>query len=53
MLSFNKKKYSKILKIKIKSVYVKDFLISTKVRPKRVERLHGEGIISSEPTFSM
>jgi hypothetical protein len=43
--------YSKILRIKIKSVYVKDFLISTKVRPKRVEHLHSEGIISSEPTF--
>ena len=31
---------------------VKDFLISTKVRPKRVEHLHGEGIISSELGFS-
>ena len=46
------KKYSKILRIKIKSVYVKDFLISTKVRLKRGEHLHGEEPISSEPTFS-
>ena len=44
--------YSNILRIKIKSVYVKDFLISTKVRLKRVEHLHGEEPISSEPTFS-
>ena len=43
--------YSNILRIKIKSVYVKDFLISTKVRLKRVEHLHGEEPISSEPTF--
>ena len=52
MLSFNEKKYSKILIIKIKSVYVKDFLISTKVRLKRGEHLLGEEPISSEPTFS-
>ena len=44
-------KYSNILRIKTKSVYVKDFLISTKVRLKRVEHLHGEEPISSEPTF--
>ena len=44
--------YSNILRIKIKSVYVKDFLISTKVRLKRVEHLHGEEPISSEPTFN-
>ena len=44
--------YSNILRIKIKSVYVKDFLISTKVRLKRGEHLHGEEPISSEPTFS-
>ena len=43
--------YSNILRIKIKSVYVKDFLISTKVRLKRGEHLHGEEPISSEPTF--
>ena len=35
----------------MKSVYVKDFLISTKVRLKRGEHLHGEEPISSEPTF--
>ncbi len=46
------KKYSKILRIKYKSVYVKDFFISKKVRPKKEEHLHGEEIISSEPTFS-
>ena len=45
--------YSNVLRIKIKSFYVKDFLISTKVRLKRVEHLHGEEPISSEPTFSM
>ena len=44
---------SNILRIKIKSVYVKDFLISTKVRLKRGEHLHGEEPISSEPTFSV
>ena len=44
--------YSNILKIKIKIVYVKDFLISTKDRLKRVEHLYGEEPISSEPTFS-
>ena len=44
--------YSNILRTKIKSVYVKDFLISTKVRLKSVEHLHGEEPISSEPTFS-
>ena len=36
VLSFNNK-YSNILRIKIISVYVKDFLISTKVRLKRGE----------------
>ena len=45
--------YSKILRIKIKSVHVVDFLISTKVRPKRLEHLHSEGIIFSELYFSM
>ena len=44
--------YSNVLRIKIKSVYVKDFLISTKVRLKRVEHLHVEEPISSEPTFN-
>ena len=39
-------------RIKIKSVFVKDFSISTKVRHKREEHLHGEEVISSEPTFS-
>ena len=43
--------YSNIRIIKIKSVYVNDFLISTKVRLKRGEHLHGEEPISSEPTF--
>ena len=43
--------YSNILRIKMKSVYVKDFLISTKVRLKRGEHVHGEEPISSEPTF--
>ena len=47
-----KKKYSKILRIKIKSVYVKDFLISTKVRLKRVEHLHSEEIFSCELYFN-
>ena len=44
--------YSNIFRIKIKSFYVKDFLISTKVRLKRGEHLHGEEPISSEPTFN-
>jgi hypothetical protein len=44
--------YSKNLNIKSKNIYVKDFFISTKVRPMRVEHLHGKGIISSEATFS-
>ena len=44
--------YSNILRIEIKSVYVKDFLISTKVRLKRGEHLHGEEPTSSEPTFN-
>ena len=44
--------YSNILRIIIKSVYVKDFLISTKVRLKKGEHLHGEEPISSEPTFN-
>ena len=44
--------YSNILRIKIISVYVKDLLISTKVRLKRGEHLHGEEPISSEPTFT-
>ena len=44
--------YSKILRIKIKSVYVKDFLISTKVRLKKVEHLHSEEIFSCELYFS-
>ena len=38
--------------MKIKSVFVKDFLISTKVGPKRIEHLQGTGIISSEATFN-
>ena len=45
------KKYSKILRIKIKSVYVKDFLISTKVRLKRMEHLHQKEIFSWDPYF--
>ena len=45
------KKYSKILRIKIKSVYVKDFLISTKVRLKRMEHLHSEEFFSCELYF--
>ena len=47
------RKYSKILRIKIKSVYAKDFLISTKVRLKMVEHLQGEEPILSEPTFRL
>ena len=35
-----------------KSIFVKEFLISTKVRPKRIEHLQGKGIISSEATFN-
>ena len=31
---------------------MKDFLISTKVRPKKEEHLHDEGVISSESTFN-
>ena len=43
--------YSNILRIKIKNVYVKGFLISTKVRLNRGEHLYGEEPIYSEPTF--
>ena len=35
----------------MKSIYVLFFLISRKVRPKRVEHLHDEGIIPSELYF--
>ena len=44
--------YSNVLRIKIKSVYVKNLLISTKVRLKKGEHLRGEEPISSELTFS-
>ena len=47
------KKYSKILRIKIKSVYVTDFLISTKVRLKKVEHLYSKGFFSCELYFSI
>ena len=43
----------KILRIKIKSVCVKDFLISTKVKPMRIEHLQDEGIFSSELYFNI
>ena len=48
----SKKKYSKIIRIKIKSVYVKDFLISKKVRLKKMEHLQNEEIFSCELYFS-
>ena len=43
--------YSNILRIEIKSLCI-GFFISTKVRLKSGEHLHGEEPISSEPTFS-
>ena len=44
--------YSNILRIKIKSIYVKYFLISTKVRLKRGEHLQSEDFFSCELYFS-
>ena len=41
---FQKRIVSKFLDLKVKSVSVKDFLISTKVEPKRVEHLHQKEI---------
>ena len=44
--------YSKFVGLKIKSIFVKDFFIPTKVRLKRMEHLLRKGIISCELYFS-
>ena len=36
----------------MKRIFIKDFLISKKVKPKRIEHLQKKGIISSELYFS-
>ena len=41
----SKKNILKFLKLKDKSIFVKDFYISTKVKPKRIEHLQEKGII--------
>ena len=45
----SKKNILKFLKLKDKSIFVKDFYISTKVIPKRIEHLQEKGINWSEP----
>ena len=47
----SKKKILKFLKLKDKSIFVKDVFISTKVKPKRIEHLQEKGIIWSELYF--
>ena len=49
---FQEKNILKFLKLKDKSIFVKDFFISTKVNPKRMEHLLRKGIISCELYFS-
>ena len=49
---FQEKNILKFLKLKDKSIFVKDFFISTKVKPKRIEHLQEKGIIWSELYFS-
>ena len=49
---FSSNKILKFLELKNKSIFVKEFLSSTKVKPKRIEHLQEKGIISSEPAFS-
>ena len=44
--------YFKFLDLKIKKIYVKDFFISTKVRPKRMEHLLRKEFFSCELYFS-
>ena len=41
----------KFLQLEFQSVFVKEFFISTKVGPKRIEHLQSKGIILSEATF--
>ena len=48
---FQEKNIQKFLKLKDKSIFVKDFFISTKVNPKRIEHLQEKGIIWSELYF--
>ena len=49
---FQEKNILKFLKLKDKSIFVKDFFISTKVKPKRIEHLQEKGINWSELYFS-
>ena len=46
-----KKNILKFLELDSKSVFLKEFLISTKNGPKRIEHLQAKGSISSEATF--
>ena len=48
-----KKNILKFLKLKDKSIFVKDFFISTKVRLKKMEHLHQKVTFSWDPYFSM
>ena len=48
---FQEKNILKFLKLKDKNIFVKDFFISTKVKPKRIEHLQEKGIIWSELYF--
>ena len=48
---FQEKNILKFLKLKDESIFVKDFFISTKFEPKRIEHLQEKGIIWSELYF--
>ena len=45
--------YSKILRPKNQKHFIKDFLIYTKFKPKRIENLQDQEFISSELYFSI
>ena len=49
---FQEKNILKFLKLKDKSIFVKDFFISTKVRLKKMEHLHQKETFSWDPYFS-
>ena len=48
---YQEKKYSKILEIKDKNIFVKDFFISTKVRLRKLEHLQRKETFSWDPYF--
>ena len=50
---FLEKNILKFLKLKDKNIFVNDFFISTKVKPKRIEHLQEKGIIWSELSFRL